>query len=194
MSTWRGWQADLLSAVNLPNTENNRRFLSDWHANANTNCRLNPVDLHIKEPRLTGGAHGTESKDCAHLWVFQKSAQAQAYTDRIWARTAWYGQITSGNYKHLVAALKSGNPYTKELVQGVAHDVGRWGSDKFANAYITEVFAGGPPPTLKAPQALRGWTDLQRAFNTHLPQSMHASQKARAHAHRQLRRAGKVHI
>ena len=49
-----------------------------------------------------------------------------------------------------------------------------------------------PPKTLKAPQAQRGWKDMQRSVNRKMPNALHQSQRLRKTALRQLSRARKV--
>lgn len=183
MSVYNGWRVDLLSAVKLPNTKPNRDFLAAWHAHAESDCDLNPIDLT---------AHNDHSKNCKPTGFVGRSYQS--YDDRVWTRTAFAAQIESGKYPHLRAALKSGNPYTFGNYVGVTADIGQWASQTYANVYLAVMSAGGPPPTLKAPQALQGWHGLQVAVNRRLPAAIHASQKHRHAALRQLNRARKVRI
>ena len=51
-----------------------------------------------------------------------------------------------------------------------------------------------PAPTLKAPQALKGWKDMQRSINHTMPSSLQASARSRNAALRQLARARKVRL
>lgn len=183
MSVYSGWQHDLLGAASLPDTAANRRFLNAWHANAESDCSLNPIDLTDRNDH---------SHNCKQTGFVGRSYQR--YDDRVWTRTAFYAQITSGKYPHLRAALRSGNPYTVTDYVAVTDDIGKWASQTFSNIYLDVMRSGGPPPTLKAPQALRGWGDIQRAVNRHLPAALHASQQHRHAALRELRRARRVRL
>ena len=186
MSVYKDWQADLLSSASLPDTKPNRDFLSDWHAHADSDCDLNPIDLT---------SHNSGSKNCKPVSLpYRPNAHYQSYSSRSWSRTAFYGQITSATYPHLRAALASGDPYKVTDWAKVAVDIGAWGGKTFANVYEDTMSAGGPPPTLKAPQALRGWHDMQRSVNRHLPAALHASKRAHRAALRELRRASKVRL
>lgn len=60
--------------------------------------------------------------------------------------------------------------------------------------YVGKAPSAAPPPKLKAPQALRGWRDMQRSVNTHLPAALHTSKRAHRAALRELRRASKVRL
>lgn len=184
VSVYTGWKPDLLSTDNFPETTGNLRFLTEWHANADSSCGLNPIDLTAKN---------TGSSNCKGAALpYRPNAHYQTYSDRSWTRTAFYAQITSGDYPNLRAALRAGHPYKVADYGAVAQDIGMWGSSTFADVYLREMESGGPPPTLAAPQALRGWADMQRSINRHLPAALHDSARLRAHAQRQLARIGKV--
>ena len=154
MATWSGWDTDFLAAASLPNTAANRRFMDDWANNATApGCANNPIDLTHKE---------TGSKNC-HA-TGQTGVSIQRYTNHTWARTAFNTEIHSGKYAHLLAALKSGNPYTVKDAGAVASDLGSWTSVKFGNTYLAETQTGGTSASF-APHATRGWADLQRSIN-----------------------------
>lgn len=189
MSTWNGWAADFLSAVGAPNTANNRRFLNSWASNAqHPNLTNNPNDLHLKEPGSTNGPAGPGTGE--HFQNYHTAQKVGAHT---WARTAFDGQITSGDYPHLRAALRSGNPYNASNIYDVEGDLNKWGSYDFGAVYVADAQAG-PPVTLKAPQALRGWSDMQRSVNRHMPSALNTSQRARKRALRNLARIRKVRL
>lgn len=187
MGTYRGWEHDLLAVAKLPDTQQNRAFLADWHSHADSDCDLNPIDL---THRITG-----KSKDCKPANIpYHLSAQFQAYSDRVWTRTAFSAQLKSRHFPYILAAFRTGDPYTVSDVYPLAKNLGKWGSKNFANYLIDLRFQGGPPPTLKAPQALRGWSDLQRSVNRALPHALTGSQHARSAALRELRRARRVRL
>ena len=60
--------------------------------------------------------------------------------------------------------------------------------------YLDAGAVGGKPSSLKAPQALKGWKDLQRSINHTMPASLQASARSRNAALRQLARARKVRL
>lgn len=184
MGTYTGWKHDLLSSDGMPDTAANLRFMDDWHDNSESDCANNPVDL--TRPIKSG------SSNCKPTGYVGRSYQR--YTDRMWTRTAFAAQMKSGSYPHLRAALKSGNPYTVNNYQAVAEDLGRWASNAFPNVYVYDALANRPAPSLKAPQALRGWKDLQHSVNHKMPAALRASAHYRHAALRQLRKARKVKL
>lgn len=192
MTVYTGWQKDLLSVGGFPDTTANNRFLNDWHANAESDCKLNPVDLH----QLVQG----HSVNCKPANIpNHPNAHFQSYDGSVWTRTAFGSQMDSGTYPHLHAALKSGNPYGTNYTSDpglhqVANDLAAWGSHTFANTFITEQSQGGPPPTLKAAQALRGWKDLQRSVNHGMPAALSDSARMRKAALRKLHHMRKVRV
>lgn len=198
MGVYTGWQDDLLGSASLPKTQHNRDFLNAWHDAATSDCKLNPIDL--TEPiKDTGSNAKAHSHNCQAITLPRGLVHFQSYDDRIWTRTAFAAQITSGDYPHLRAALEYGNPYdTRKFdlaaVDKIAADLGEWGSDGFGNDYINLMFAGGTQPTLKAPQALKGWADMQKQINHRLPNTLNESARIRRHALRQLDRARKVRL
>jgi hypothetical protein len=158
VSVWSGWQADLLSHAGIPNTTNNRRFLSDWHAHAETNCRNNPIDLSV-----TVGA----TRNCAPLPGL--NVQAQRYTTTGNAVHAFTVQIHQARYSHLLAALRSGNPYTAASPGLIAADLAAWGSQTFAQRFFNQTVTNAGGAAGYAPTALPAWADLQRQVNHGLP-------------------------
>lgn len=198
MGVYTGWQRDLLAVVKLPDTAANRRFLSDWHSHASSDCKLNPVDLtHVIKDAGSGGAR--HSQDCKAVTLPSGSAHFQAYDDRVWTRTAFAAQLTSGDYPHLRHALRTGNPYSPQrfnltAAQAIAADLGAWGSGAFGNAYIKTMAAGGPIPQVKAARLHKGYADLQRSVNHRFPQALRRSQHSVNAGLRSIARARKVRL
>lgn len=182
MGTYTNWKHDLLSSDRMPDTTANLRFMGEFHTNSESDCALNPIDL---THHVTG-----ESSNCKQTGYVGR--YYQRYTDRIWTRTAFYAQMTSGDYPHLRAALRSGNPYTVSDYLDVSKDIGKWSSGPFSSVYLGEMQSGGPIPTLKAPQALAGWKDVQHSVNRGMPAALKASEHMRNAAWRHVRRAGKL--
>lgn len=191
MSTYKGWQRDLLHAAKLPDTSHNRQFLSDWHAASLIDCALNPVDLTTKR---------RHSKDCkTYSGPRSGSIFYQAYAHSTDTRAAFAEQINSTRYNLIQKALADGNPYdtakiTTDDADLIETALAYWGSAAWGADYANIIAAGGPPPTLKAPQALKGWGRLQHAMNHELPGAIKASQHSRAAALRALDRARKVRL
>lgn len=184
MTTWSGWAADFLAAASLPGSNNNVRFLNEWAANAtHPSCQNNPNDLaqHIQG----------HSSNCGTATNYYNQ-HFQRYSSHLWARTGWAVEIRSGHYPHLVAALRSGNPYTYSGYLDVEGDLNRWGSGPFGAVYVNDL-ESGPPASLKAPQALSGWKALRKSVNRDMPAALRQSQKARQAALRSLSHARKVH-
>ena len=162
MSVWSGWPADLLKRAGLPTTTSNLAFLSAWHTYDNTNCRNNPIDLS----RNVAG-----SSPCGAL---PTGRQARNYTSPAQAASAFNAQLKSGAYPHLLAALRSGQPYAVANPSLVAQDLGKWGSGIFQQEYMNSVATPPPVPgsNVNAPRAHGGWRDLRRSVNRTMPHSL----------------------
>lgn len=186
MAWWLGFERAFLEAIGATATSRQIEFLTDWNVKASSDCSNNPLDIS----RANAG-----SMNCRKL---TSSRTAQNYTTHTQAQSAFRLQVESGNFPHLLAALRSDNPYTYKDTAGVEDDLRKWGSGKFADYYVTQVSTGPPapppqpPPNLKAPQALRGWKDLQRSINHKMPAALKDSERYRHEALRKLVRARKV--
>lgn len=184
MSSWAGWQSQLLSAANLPGTSSNSAFLSDWNNSANSNCQNNPVDI---------SRSATGATDCRPLTT---SRTAKNYTSHAQAASTFAQQLQSGNFPHLFAALNSGTPYSVPSPHDVIADLILWGSASFAYMLSQNY---GPPSgggdgsvNIHAPQVLRGWKDVRHSAQTVMPEALRSSDKAIRRALQQLARARKV--
>jgi hypothetical protein len=191
VTTWPGWESDLLGAASLPDTAENRAFLGEWRKHAEApDCDLNPIDLtHTYHGDRTGA--NVHSHNCKQTGTF--GLAYQRYDDRVWARSAFAAQISSGDYPHLQAALASGNPYTATDYQGVNADLGKWQSFDFGFTYLNETSPVGSS-NVKAAHAHGGWRDLQRTVNHKMPAALHDSRRAVRAGMRSLHRAGKVRL
>src|SRR5690242_5558457 len=96
MPTWRGWRQEFLTAAQIAVNAQRLAFLADWAAHAHTNCANNPIDL--------SWPLGRQSSDCADLG---RSTMAQRYTTHPNAAQAFNQELHSGQYPHLLAALRS---------------------------------------------------------------------------------------
>ena len=184
MSTWPGWQADLLSHSGIPNTTNNRRFLSDWHSHAETNCANNPIDLSVTD---------FDGKDCADLPGL--IAKAQRYPTTAAGSHAFDTQIHQAAYAALLSVMMTGNPYTATGSGLASEALSAWGSETFAQRYFAETAnAPGRGGGIVDGDALRGWTDLQRSINKRMPAALAASQATTRRALRSLGRTHRVEL
>lgn len=185
MSVWKNWIPDLLSDAGLPITGRTRAFMLDWHNHASSDCHNNPVDISRPHAR---------SSDCKALPGTNRHAQNYAVSND--AQIAFPQQIHGTNFRHLLAALQTGDPYTIKNPGPVRDELKEWGSVAFAERYWQEApygAGGGPQPGPgNDAQTLKGWTDLQRSTNRHLPHSLRTSQHARKAALRELARVSRV--
>jgi len=187
MAAWSGWITDLLAAAKLPYTQGNQTWMGDWHNSADSNCKNNPVDI-------SRGATG--ATNCHKL---TGTRTAKNYRSHGSAQTAFNGQLRSGNFPHLLAALKSGDPYGVAKPADVITDLEKWGSLTFAFE-LTQNYGpphGQPPPpsgNIKAPQVHTGWRDLQHSFNSHMRQELDQAHRTTNAALRTLQKARKVRL
>jgi len=182
MSGWSGWILEFLVAANLPQTDENVTFLTDWVNHETATCHNNPVDLS----RPVGN-----STNCQKLTA---SRTAQNYTSHAQAASAFDLELTSGNFPNLLNALKGGTPLDKGPMQGVIDDLKQWGATKFAK-YLTGIYFPPPPPPPKITGFHKGWADLQRSLGKHrLGPKVRDTIRMDTAALRQLERARKVRI
>lgn len=169
MTTWSGWQVQLLGAAKLPADETHGIFLFDWSQHAASNCNNNPIDLsHVFATR----------RNCHKLTA---SRTAQNYTDHAHAATAFSAQIHSGSFPHILNALKSAIPYQQPNPGGVATELRAWGSPAFATYYLNHANVGtgggggggGGGGAQYAPNVYRSWSHLQHSINRNLPTKVH---------------------
>ena len=182
MSVWSGWQSQLLRVATVPDSADNRAFLSDWHSHAESNCRLNPVDISLP---VSG------SSNCKQIG--QVGTHAQNYASRDQAAGQFRAQLRSGRYPHLVAALESGHPYdvSDAAAVKVQEDLQKWGSVSFDQFYAARTYAasGGD---VAGPNVHRGYKDLRRSVNQRVPHGLREGQRFIDAALRELGRTHKV--
>lgn len=187
MATWSGWQADLLNAASIHNTTGNRVFLSQWNANANSNCGNNPVDIS----RAVSG-----SSDCHTL---PGGRVAQKYGSHSSAANAFSDQLNLSNnpgFPHLARAFQSGNPLSDTAkVQTFLDDLTRWGSAEFVSYLEYQLsISGSSGGSIRAPHALSGWHAIQHSVNVNMREALRSSERQRIRALQSLSRARKVRI
>src|SRR5207302_2597796 len=120
---------------------------------------------------------GQQSSDCADIG---RSTKAQRYTTHGNAAQAFNQELHSGDYAHLLAALRSGDPYTAKNSGLVSQELSAWGSQKFAQRYFGETANApgrGGGGGIRAPHALGGWHDVQHSVNVRLPATLRQSNR-----------------
>lgn len=180
------WYIEFLQDAALNTSNVNQQFLIEWHKHATTNCKNNPIDLSVSQGR---------SSNCAVTSNPHRTAQTyKVFNDTY---IAFEQQIHSGDFPHLLAALQHRNVFAVKDTGAVADDLDAWGSASFASRYRAIASAGvtgpGSGPSGDA-QTLRGWHDLQRSVNRHMPEALRSSQRSRKVALREAARASKVRI
>lgn len=181
MGTWNGFTTDLLDGARLHTAKMDVQFMFDWNFAASSDCQNNPVDIS----HTVRGSH-----DCKKLTT---TRTAQNYSTTQMAVNSFAAQINSGNFPHLLAALKTDNPYAYSDPNGVIDNLKTWGSPKQAAYYAKNATGGttgtgGPNPTAMH----KGWADLQHSVNKQLPAALNESRRSRHAALRELSRARKV--
>ena len=182
MSTWSGWVSDFIARASLADTTDTRAFLNAWAKAEGTSCANNPVSASWP----LGG-----SGNCRPLGI--RGLHIQSYTSHAQGASGFTQQLYQDNEPNLVRALKGGNIYslTDAASKGVYDDLIHWGAPTFANQYGNATFAASAAG-LKAPQAHKGWADLQHTFNSKMLPALHQSHKTVAAGLQTLGRARKV--
>ena len=183
MGTWNGWQKQLLQVAGLPSGGDNDKFMGEWNAHATTDCANNPVDISLN---ISGAS------PCSLTSNPNKRARNYAGHDQ--AAGQFAAQLHSGDYPHLLAALNSGNPYNPNGSDKVSADLQTWGSGAFATRYTSDVnvVIGGGKGSYS--DAFKGWGDLRRSVNKHMPAALAHSDKQSRAALRALAKARKVKL
>lgn len=155
MGTWAGWQQAVLAALGVPVTVSNERFLSDWQPYEGGSASFNP--LNTTEP--WAGATSYNMVGVKNYPSASAGAQATAAT------------LKNGNYPSIMAALRTGDPYTFANASGVADNISTWGTPNYAAAFLLAAGApagapgANPPPTpAPAPVPTTGKATLEQAW------------------------------
>lgn len=130
MGTWAGWQKAVLGALGVPVTVANERFLSGWQPYEGGTASFNPLNTTQQEP----GATNYNNVGVKNYTSASQGAQATATT------------LKNGNYPSIMAALRSGDPYTFANAQGVAANVTTWGTPAYAARFLLAAGAPGGAP------------------------------------------------
>jgi hypothetical protein len=159
------------------------QFMDDWNFAAESDCANNPVDISRPE---------TGSTDCHDLTSTRK---AQKYTTHALASAGFAGQLQSGNFPHLHAALNTSNPYAYPKPAEVTAELKTWGSPKQASYYASNA-TGGSSTTdggIAAPQTHKGYHDVRKSLNSHWGPALRDANHYMDAALRSLGRGRKVH-
>lgn len=161
----------MLAAIGAPNTAGNLAFLDSWHAYEGGTATNNPMNTTQPEPGAS----------------LYNSVGVRNYTNPKQGTTATATTLENGNYPALLAALRSGDPYTFFNPQGVAANLKTWGSSTFVPVYLLKAGspagAGGTPPpggTITATGVIgtsghRGYADLRNSLAKHLRKDLDVS-------------------
>ncbi len=126
MAAWSGWAGDVLDALAFDKSAPNLKFLNDWQKFEGSRCRDNPLNT---KQSYTGAVN------CLPNGV-------KAYPSTKAGTAATKITLQNGNYPDILAALKSGDPYTYAQPQKVAEQITKWGTPRYAEEYI--LAAGAP--------------------------------------------------
>lgn len=181
MTTWQGWEAELLSTLEIKFTPENGDFLDQWVKADGTSCKDNPLAASLP----FGG-----STDCHTLSGGQR---VQAYTTHGHGIAATAKQLQDPRFAPILAALKSETPNTYTDWQLVVGSLGSWGAHAFAVKYGTEAQkaqTGGPssgPADAAAPRGLAGYKHFSHQLSHTIPEQLRRSQHLRRQALAKIR-------
>jgi hypothetical protein len=162
-NTWPGWDRDILTALRAPINTATLLFLDTWHSYEQSSCTNNPLNTTQVEPTSTR---------C-------NSAGVQSYPSSAVGTTATVATLENGRYADILAALRSGSPFTYGNKGAVATQLQTWGTFNFANWYLQQGIAG-QPGTTPAPVGeaqsfalgVSGWHALNHSLATTLPTAL----------------------
>src|SRR5690348_1435278 len=117
---WPFWYRDVLAGLDAPDTAKNELFLNVWQTYEQSGAQNNP--LNTTEP--WAGATTFNSAGVKNYPTTTAGANATAAT------------LENGRYPDIVAALRSGDPFTYNDPQAVADQVTTWGTPSFASWYL----------------------------------------------------------
>jgi hypothetical protein len=182
MAAWAGWEDTLLAALGMRDTADNQRFLDQWQSFEGGTATNNP--LNTTQP--WAGASNYNSVGVKNYKTQADGIQATATT------------LRNGRYDAILAALRTGNPYTYSEPLGVAQAIRTWGTGTFAEVYTQATgkplpgTAATPNPSAVAPSGHRGYADMRNSLGRHLPTQLEQSRRLGAATLRTLARPRKV--
>ena len=181
MGTWVGWEGDVLAKLGAPNNVATAKFLSDWHGYEQSACANNPLNTTLVRSGSTA---------C-------NMAGVQSYPTPTEGAAATAATLENGYYPAIVAALRSGDPYTYGDPSAVAAQITKWGTPNYAAAYSVTAGApagapgaasGGTPTQPPGPTLQTAWGQLMRTIARAAPAKLSAGRHAIVVLHRLQRR------
>ncbi len=116
----------MLDALGFDKSTPNLQFLNDWQKFEGSSCRDNPLNT---KQSYTGAVN------CLPNGV-------KAYPSTKAGTAATKITLQNGNYPDIIAALKTGDPYTYAQPDKVAAQITKWGTPRYAAEYL--LTAGSP--------------------------------------------------
>lgn len=181
MTVWAGWDTQLLSQLDAQNTGANRSFVGEWAKADGTACARNPLAATVPL---------ADSTNCKQV---TGAVYVQAYSTHAHAVAATTKQLEEPPFAPILAALKTGNPFTYANWQEVVGALGTWGAHAYAVQYGNEAQAvqgragGGGTISSDASRSLAGYKHFSQQLSHTLPQQLHQAQQLRAQAVAHLR-------
>lgn len=181
MSTWKGWEAALLTTLAVPDTPGNRAFLTDWARTSGTTCKDNPLAATLP---FGGSAH------CTHLGG---STYVQAYSTHGHGIAATAKQLEQPEFASILGALKTGLPLGYPDWALAVDQLDRWPAHAFAVRYGKLALAAQPSGSGSgaaagaAPRSLAGYHHFAQQLVHTIPEQLRRSQHLRVQALAKLR-------
>jgi len=182
MAAWTGWEDVLLAALGMRDTADNQRFLDQWQSFEGGTARNNPLNT----TQFWAGSTPYNSVGVKNYLTQADGIQATATT------------LRNGRYDAILAALRSGNPYTYAEPVAVAQAIRTWGTGTFAEVFTQATItplpgtAATPNPGAVAPNGHRGYADFRDSLGRHLPTQLEQSHRLGRATLRTLTGARKV--
>lgn len=182
MATWPGWERDVLTGIQAPINADTSKFMLTWHSYEGGAAANNPMNTTQPEPGATD----------------YNSVHVKNYPSSLIGTRATVTTLENGYYPAILAALRSGRPFSYGDKGAVSAQVQKWGTFGFAAWYSQQGIAaqpGTPPPAPSADvntaSGHRGYADLRNSVARHLPtqlsrsrSSTHAALQTLAHGRR----------
>ncbi len=178
MQVWPYWYRDVLAGLNAPDTAKTELFLNVWQTYEQSGAQNNPLNTTEPWPGAT---------------VFN-SAGVKNYPTPSAGTGATVATLENGNYPNVVAALRSGNPFTYSNQHAVAAQVTTWGTPNFATWYLKYggTAQSGPfstPAKVNLPtnSMTKAWAQLMRTLAVDAPRQLREAKTARARIRKAVR-------
>ncbi len=178
MSTWPGWERDILTAIKAPINADTTKFLDEWHSYEGGVAINNPLNTTQPEAGATN----------------YNGAGVKNYPSSQVGTTATRATLENGRYPDILAALRSGKPFAYGDKGAVEREIQTWGTFGFAAWYAQQgVTIPAPPKSAPkpgdpvAPAALNAWTHFTQQLGVNLPTQLRRAKAVRRAALRSLR-------